>query len=254
MTADFSFEWRAKKFFDFSRFLGHSFVNKTYRSFRKTLYFWRMTVWDESALKVAEFLLQIKAIKLSPKEPFEWASGWKSPIYCDNRLTLSYPTIRTYIRQQFVKIIEETYAKPDVIAGVATGGIALGALVAQELGVPFCYIRSEMKDHGMQNQIEGVLNEGQNVVIIEDLVSTGMSSLKAVKAVREAGANVKGMVAIFTYGFEKAETAFADANCELTTLSNYESLVDQAFQSGFLNESEIEGIKEWRVSPSTWNA
>lgn len=213
-----------------------------------------MTVWDESALKVAEFLLQIKAIKLSPKEPFEWASGWKSPIYCDNRLTLSYPTIRTYIRQQVVKIIEETYAKPDVIAGVATGGIALGALVAQELGVPFCYIRSEMKDHGMQNQIEGVLNEGQNVVIIEDLVSTGMSSLKAVKAVREAGANVKGMVAIFTYGFEKAEAAFADANCELTTLSNYESLVDQAFQSGFLNESEIEGIKEWRVSPSTWKA
>lgn len=213
-----------------------------------------MTVWDESALKVAEFLLQIKAIKLSPKEPFDWASGWKSPIYCDNRLTLSYPTIRTYIRQQFVKIIEETYSKPDVIAGVATGGIALGALIAQELGVPFCYIRPESKGHGLQNQIEGVLNEGQNVVIIEDLVSTGMSSLKAVNAVREAGGTVKGMVAIFTYGFEKAETAFSDAGCDLITLSNYENLVYQALQSGFLNESEIERIKEWRLSPSTWKA
>jgi len=213
-----------------------------------------MTVWDESALKVAEFLLQIKAIKLSPSEPFQWASGWNSPIYCDNRLTLSYPTIRTYIRQQFVQIIESQFSKPDVIAGVATGGIALGALVAQELGVPFCYVRSNTKGHGLQNQIEGVLNEGQNVVVIEDLVSTGMSSLRAVDAVKAAGANVKGMVAIFTYGFEKAETAFNEAKCDLITLSNYENLIIQASQSGYLTEAEIDKVKQWRISPESWGA
>ncbi|MFK7756730.1 MAG: orotate phosphoribosyltransferase [Flavobacteriales bacterium] len=211
-----------------------------------------MIVWDESALKVAEFLLQIKAIKLSPSEPFEWASGWKSPIYCDNRLTLSYPTIRTYLRQQLVAVIESKYSKPDVIAGVATGGIALGALVAQELGVPFCYIRSNTKGHGLQNQVEGVLNEGQSVVIVEDLVSTGMSSLRAVEAVRAAGANVKGMTAIFTYGFEKAETAFNEAKVDLVTLSDYDNLINQAAQSGYLQEEEIEKIKAWRVSPETW--
>lgn len=213
-----------------------------------------MTVWDESALKVAEFLLQIKAIKLSPSDPFKWASGWNSPIYCDNRLTLSYPTIRTYIRQQFVQIIESEFAKPDVIAGVATGGIALGALVAQELGIPFCYVRSDSKGHGLQNQIEGVLSEGQNVVVIEDLVSTGMSSLRAVDAVKAAGANVKGMAAIFTYGFDKAEKAFKDAKCDLVTLSNYDNLITQAVQSGYLSEAELEKVKEWRVSPETWSA
>ncbi len=198
-------------------------------------------------------MLQIKAIKLSPSEPFEWASGWKSPIYCDNRLTLSYPTIRTYIRQQFVKIIETEFSKPDVIAGVATGGIALGALVAQELGVPFCYVRSGSKEHGLQNQVEGVLNEGQNVVVVEDLVSTGMSSLRAVDAVKEAGANVKGMVAIFTYGFEKAEQAFKEAKCDLITLSNYDNLIEQAVQSGYLTQGELEKVKEWRDNPSTWS-
>jgi len=213
-----------------------------------------MTVWDESALKVAEFLLQIKAIKLSPKEPFQWASGWNSPIYCDNRLTLSYPTIRTYIRQQFVQVIEKQYAKPDVVVGVATGGIAIGALVAQELGVPFAYVRSSSKGHGLQNQVEGVINPGQSAVVIEDLVSTGMSSLRAVEALRERDVNIKGMLAIFTYGFEKAVEAFKDAKCELTTLSNYENLIDQAYGSGYISQKELENLKEWRNSPETWSA
>lgn len=211
-----------------------------------------MTVWDESALKVAEFLLQIKSIKLSPEEPFTWSKGWKSPIYCDNRLTLSYPTIRTYIRQQFSQVIDKVYGKPDVIAGVATGGIAVGALVAQELGLPFIYVRSSSKGHGLQNRVEGMLVEGQSVVVIEDLVSTGGSSLEAVAALKERGAVIKGMAAIFTYGFPQAEEAFQKAECQLITLSNYSYLIEQAVSAGFIQENQLESLKKWRKNPEKW--
>lgn len=211
-----------------------------------------MILNDESALKVAEFLLQIKAIKLQPGKPFTWASGWKSPIYCDNRVTLSYPKVRTYIRQQFVNAINEKYAKPDVIAGVATGGIAQGALVAQELGLPFVYIRSEAKKHGLTNMIEGVVEKGQSVVVIEDLISTGGSSLKAVEALRDAGCEVKGMAAIFTYGFKAAEDNFKAAKCKLLTLSNYETLVKQALQSKYITEKDMKSLQEWRLNPAEW--
>lgn len=206
----------------------------------------------ESELKVAEFLLQIKAVRLTPSTPITWASGWKSPIYCDNRKTLSYPQIRTYIRQQFVEVITEQFGKPDVIAGVATGGIAMGALVAQDLGIPFVYVRSSAKAHGLTNQIEGVLETGQSVVVLEDLVSTGNSSLNAVKALKEAGASIKGMAAIFTYGFDIAEENFKEANCKLATLTNYDSLLQQALNTRFVKDEEIEALKEWRKSPSTW--
>lgn len=207
---------------------------------------------SESALKVAEFLLQIKAVKLQPNNPFTWASGWKSPIYCDNRVTLSYPQIRTFIRQQFVDAINENFGKPDVIAGVATGGIAQGALVAQEMGLPFVYVRSEAKKHGMTNMIEGYIEKGQSVVVIEDLISTGGSSLKAVDALREAGCDVKGMVAIFTYGFTVAEENFKKSKCKLATLSNYEILIEQALHSNYVSEKDLKTLKEWRLNPSEW--
>ncbi len=206
----------------------------------------------ECGLKVAEFLLQIKAIKLQPNDPFTWASGWNSPIYCDNRKILSYPKIRTYIRQQFVEMILEAYGKPDVIAGVATGGIAIGALVAEEMGVPFVYVRSSTKDHGLQNKVEGVLDSSQNVVIVEDLVSSGKSSLDALEAIREIGCQVKGMAAIFTYGFGIAQDNFKGANCKLATLSNYTCLLKQATASNYINENDISSLKEWRTSPSSW--
>src|SRR5215217_6504173 len=182
----------------------------------------------ETEQQVAEFLLQIKAIKLQPTNPFTWASGWKSPIYCDNRKTLSYPSIRTFIRQAYAEVILEKYGKPDVIAGVATGGIAQGALVAQELGIPFIYVRSTPKGHGMGNQIEGDFEAGQKVVVIEDLISTGGSSLQAVEALRNAGCEVKGLVAIFTYDFDVAKTNFAQAACPYETLTNYDFLMEQA--------------------------
>ena len=207
---------------------------------------------DESALKIAEFLLQIKAIKLQPNKPFTWASGWKSPIYCDNRVTLSYPKVRTFIRQEFVNAITEKFGKPDVIAGVATGGIAQGALVAQELGLPFVYIRSEAKKHGLTNMIEGKIEKGQSVVVIEDLISTGGSSLKAVEALREAGCEVKGMAAIFTYGFKTANDNFKKAKCKLTTLSNYEILIKQALHSNYITDKDLKSLKEWRENPSEW--
>lgn len=208
---------------------------------------------EECGLKVAEFLLKIKAVKLQPDDPFTWASGWKSPIYCDNRKTLSYPEIRTYLRQRFVDVIEETYGKPDVIAGVATGGIAIGALVAQELGLPFIYVRSSSKAHGLNNQIEGDLRPGQSVVVIEDLVSSGKSSLVAVDALREAGATVKGMAAIFTYGFDLAKENFTKHDCKLTTLSDYSLLLRQAVESNYISEDKLETLGEWRNSPNTWN-
>ena len=211
-----------------------------------------MTPFDNSALKIAEFLLQIKAIKLQPEQPFTWASGWKSPIYCDNRKTLSYPQIRTFIRQQFVSLINEKFATPDVIAGVATGGIAIGALVAQEMGLPFVYIRSEAKKHGLTNMIEGELTSGQNVVVIEDLISTAGSSLKAVEALREKGANVKGMVAIFTYGFDVANEKLKEANCITNSLCDYNTLIEVALKHEYINESDLESLKKWRENPSIW--
>lgn len=211
-----------------------------------------MKLNEESASKIAEFLLQIKAIKLEPTKPFTWASGWNSPIYCDNRITLSFPKIRTYIRQQYVNSILEEFGKPDVIAGVATGGIAQGALIAQELGLPFVYIRSEAKKHGLTNMIEGVVEKGQSVVVIEDLISTGGSSLKAVEALREAGCEVKGMVAIFTYGFKTAADSFKKAKCKLVTLSDYDTLIQQALQSNYIAEKNLKSLKEWRENPSEW--
>lgn len=210
-------------------------------------------VYDvECGLKVAEFLLKIKAVKLQPDDPFTWASGWKSPIYCDNRKTLSYPEIRTYLRQRFVDLILDTYGKPDVIAGVATGGIAIGALVAQELGLPFIYVRASSKSHGLNNQIEGDLREGQSVVVIEDLVSSGKSSLVAVEALRQAGATVKGMAAIFTYGFDVATENFKSYNCKLVTLSDYSLLLQEAVESEYITEDKMETLNEWRTSPNTW--
>ena len=211
-----------------------------------------MILNDDKASKVAEFLLQIKAVKLQPNNPFTWASGIKSPIYCDNRVTLSYPQIRTYIRQAFAESIVDNFGKPDVIAGVATGGIAQGALVAQELGLPFIYVRSEAKSHGMGNQIEGYYEEGQKVVLVEDLISTGGSSLKAVAALREANMDVKGLVAIFTYGFDIAEKNFNDAACAYRTLTNYETLLDRAMSDNLISENDVKSLKEWKVDPKSW--
>lgn len=211
-----------------------------------------MILKDEAALKIAEFLLQIKAIKLQPNNPFTWASGWKSPIYCDNRITLSYPKIRTYIRQQLAYAIEEKFGKPEVIAGVATGAIAQGALVAEAMGLPFVYVRSSAKDHGLSNLIEGELKEGQNVVVVEDLVSTGKSSLAAVEAIRARDCEVKGMVSIFTYGFKAATENFKKSKCPLVSLTNYDTLLHQALQTGYINEGDIKLLKSWKENPEEW--
>lgn len=206
----------------------------------------------DSALKVAEFLLQIKAVKLSPNEPFTWASGWKSPIYCDNRVTLSYPAIRTYIRQEFVAAIQASFGSFDAIVGVATGGIAQGALVAQDLGLPFAYVRSSSKGHGMQNRIEGHLEASSKVVVIEDLVSTGMSSLSAVEALRASGHEVKGMAAIFTYGFDLAAENFEKAKCKMLALSNYNLLIEQALKLNYIDETALASLNAWREAPDQW--
>ena len=208
---------------------------------------------QETALALANFLLQIKAIKLNPASPFTWASGLKSPIYCDNRITLSYPQIRTFIREAFVKMCVARYGKPDLIAGVATGGIPQGALVAQELGLPFCYVRSEAKSHGLNNQVEGIVPQGASVVVIEDLVSTGKSSLAAVEALREKGANVKGMMAIFTYQLDAAADAFKKANCDLVTISNYEALIKKAVEENYVSDDQMASLIEWRKSPQAWS-
>ncbi len=202
--------------------------------------------------QIAEKLLQCKAIKLQPSEPFTWASGWKSPIYCDNRKTLAFPEIRSYIKNAFSEIIKEKFLKFDVIAGVATGAIAQGALVADLLSKPFCYIRSAPKDHGLTNLIEGDLQPGQKVVVIEDLISTGGSSLKAVEAIRNAGAEVIGMVAIFTYGFPNAIENFDKANVNLITLGNYNSLIDIAIETGYVKKEQLEILKKWREAPDKW--
>lgn len=206
----------------------------------------------DNATKIAEFLLQIKAVKLQPNDPFTWSSGWKSPIYCDNRKTLSYPNVRTYIRQSFSQLILNEYGKPDLIAGVATGGIAHGVLVAQELGVPFVYVRSSAKKHGLGNQIEGDYQKGHNVVVIEDLISTGGSSLEAVEALREGGLNVKAVVAIFSYGFDESKTRFEKAKCPLKVLSNYDILIDRALENGAISNDDLASLKEWRVVPDQW--
>lgn len=207
---------------------------------------------EDKALKVAEFLLQIKAVKLNPKDPFTWASGIKSPIYCDNRVTLSYPQIRTFIRQAFAEAILESFGKPDVIAGVATGGIAQGALVAEELGLPFIYVRSSAKGHGMGNLIEGYFEKGQRVVVIEDLISTGGSSLKAVEALRDAGLEVKGLLAIFSYGFDVATQNFNEAHCPYITLSNYDILLQKAVSDNVLSEADLSSLQSWRTNPKEW--
>ncbi|HTK20493.1 MAG TPA: orotate phosphoribosyltransferase, partial [Mucilaginibacter sp.] len=202
--------------------------------------------------QVAEFLLQIKAIKLQPDNPFTWASGWKSPIYCDNRVTLSHPTIRTYIRQKLTQIIQEEFGSVDCIAGVATAGIPQGALVAQELGLPFIYVRSKPKDHGTGSMIEGEVIPGQRVVVIEDLISTGKSSLQAVQALKDAGCTVAGLAAIFSYGFDQATENFKEAKCKFFTLSNYNALLKYAQDNNYISASESDILSKWRVSPSTW--
>ena len=196
--------------------------------------------------------MDIKAIKLQPNEPFTWASGWKSPIYCDNRKALSYADVRTFIKCAFADLARQKYADVDVVAGVATGAIAQGALVADLLGKPFIYVRSAPKDHGLANLIEGDLKAGQKVLVIEDLISTGGSSLKAVAALRDAGAEVLGMLAIFTYGFPVAANAFKEANVQLDTLSNYDDLIAEAVTRGYVSGSDIEALKQWRQDPANW--
>ena len=211
-----------------------------------------MILNKDTAKKTAELLLQIKAIKLSPNDPFNWASGWKSPIYCDNRITLSYPPVRVFLKEEIAKIVELEYGKPDVIAGVATGAIAIGVLVAQELGVPFIYVRPEPKKHGRKNQIEGHLDSGQNVVVIEDLISTGGSSLKAVESLRESGIEVKGLAAIFTYGFSESEDRFNKAECPYSTLTDYTTLLEKALDSNYIKEQNLHLLREWSREPSKW--
>ena len=211
-----------------------------------------MVLNKETAQQIAKSLLQIKAIILNPSEPFVWSSGWHSPIYCDNRITLSHTEVRTYIRQFLVEGILSKYGKPDIIAGVATGAIAHGVLVAQELGLPFAYVRASSKDHGRQNLIEGSIESGQSVVVIEDLVSSGKSSLAAVSALREKGLVVNGMAAIFTYGFDQAKQNFENANCDLFTLGDYQTLIEQALQTKYITENEVAILKQWRENPSQW--
>lgn len=206
----------------------------------------------DTAKQIAKSLLQIKAIILNPDEPFKWASGWNSPIYCDNRIALSHPEVRTYVRQKLTEGIIEKYGKPDVIAGVATGAIAQGALVAQELGVPFIYVRANPKSHGRQNLVEGKVESGQSVVVIEDLISSGKSSLAAVDALKSIGCNVLGMGAIFSYGFDQAKSNFEQAECTLFTLGNYDKLIEQALETKYITEQDMAQLKTWRIDPSNW--
>ncbi|WP_396182040.1 orotate phosphoribosyltransferase [Flavobacterium sp.] len=207
---------------------------------------------NNTAQQTAELLLQINAIKLETKNHFTWASGWKSPIYCDNRVILSFPAVRNYIRDEFVKQIEAKFGRPDVIAGVATGAIGIGILVAEAMGLPFVYVRPEAKMHGRQNQVEGFLQKGQTVIVVEDLISTGGSSLMAVEALRNEGANVKGMAAIFTYGFPISEEKIAAAKLDVYTLSNYENLIEKAVEKKYVSEEELETLQSWNSNPSEW--
>lgn len=206
----------------------------------------------QTAHQVASFLLETEAVKLSPATPFKWSSGWNSPIYCDNRVTLSFPYIRSYIKDQLAALIKANFQDAEAIAGVATAGIAQGALVADLLEMPFLYVRPQPKSHGMGNQIEGRLLEGQKVVLVEDLISTGGSSLKAAAAVQAAGGEVVGMAAIFTYGFSVADENFRKAGIELHCLSNYQALTEAALANGYIPESAMAALAEWRKSPETW--
>ena len=207
---------------------------------------------SETEKQVAEFLLQIKAIKLQPNNPFTWASGWKSPIYCDNRITLSHPTVRTYIRQQLTRVVQDTFGAVECIAGVATAGIPQGALVAQEMGLPFIYVRAKPKDHGRGNMIEGEVMPGKRVVVIEDLISTGKSSLHAVEALRGADYTVAGLAAVFTYGFDVATENFKQANCPYITLSNYNALIKYAVENQYISETDVQLLETWRENPAEW--
>lgn len=201
---------------------------------------------------LAENLLKISAIKLQPEHPFTWASGWNSPIYTDNRKTLSYPSVRTFIKEEMCRLIMENFGTPDAIAGVATGAIAMGAMVADDLGLPYVYVRSTPKDHGLENLIEGNLKPGQKVVVIEDLISTGGSSLKAVEAIRAAGCEVVGMAAIFTYGFPIAINRFKEAGVNLVTLSNYNAMLESALETKYIRAEDLDTLKEWRKDPANW--
>ncbi|MBP1630605.1 MAG: orotate phosphoribosyltransferase [Bacteroidetes bacterium] len=212
-----------------------------------------MNTNKETAIQAAQFLLQIKAIKLNNENPFTWASGRKSPIYCDNRVTLSYPEIRTFLRQQYVAKVNELFSDVDVIAGVATGGIAQGVLVAQDLGKPFVYVRPEEKKHGLTNKIEGDIKPGQTVLVIEDLISTGKSSLLAVDALRAAGCEVKGMAAIFTYGLDVAAKAFEDKNVALLTITDYDTLIETAIEHDYIKEEDLTSLSKWRENPEKWS-
>lgn len=203
---------------------------------------------------LAEKLLKISAIKLQPDNPFTWASGWNSPIYTDNRVTLSYPEVRSFIKVELCRLILERFPEANAVAGVATGAIAQGALVADTLGLPYAYVRSTPKDHGLENLIEGDLRPGSKVVVVEDLISTGGSSLKAVAAVRAAGCEVVGMVAMFSYGFPVAQKAFKDADVELVTLSNYNAMLDAALSTNYIREEDLDTLREWRKDPSIWTA
>jgi orotate phosphoribosyltransferase len=213
-----------------------------------------ITSTQEISAKVAAYLLQIKAIKLNADDPFTWASGWKSPIYCDNRMSLSYPEVRTYIKEALCKVIKEKYPDAEAIAGVATAGIPQGALVAEEMGLPFVYVRSKPKGHGMENMIEGKVTPGQKVVVIEDLISTGGSSLKASQDLINAEFEVLGMAAIFTYGFPLADENFKKAQIDLVTLSDYEAMLPIAVREGYLTEGQVQSLQEWREDPSIWRA
>ncbi len=206
------------------------------------------------AQTVARQLLQIEAVRLQPQNPFTWSSGWQSPIYCDNRITLAYPAIRTYICQALAELVRQEFPAAQVVAGVATAGIPQGVLVAQALDLPFCYVRPEPKKHGMGNQIEGKLEPGQRVVVVEDLISTGGSSLKVVETLRQAGAEVVGMLAIFTYGFALAEANFRQANVRLHCLSNYDTLIEEAQQLHYVAEAALESLAAWRQNPAIWTA
>lgn len=202
--------------------------------------------------QIARYLLQIQAVKLRPKEPFTWSSGWLSPIYCDNRVTLSHPEARTFIKKALSDAIRLNFPTVEVIAGVATAGVAQGALVADVMGLPYCYVRPEPKKHGMGNQIEGRLDAGRKVVVIEDLISTGGSSLKVVEALRQAGAEVLGMAAIFTYGFPLADDNFKAANVPLLCLSDYAALIDEAQTMGYVQPEQLESLAAWRNDPAGW--
>ncbi|MDG2139759.1 MAG: orotate phosphoribosyltransferase [Flavobacteriales bacterium] len=211
-----------------------------------------MVNYHEDAKQIAKYLLQINAIILQPNNPFTWASGWKSPIYCDNRKSLSFPQIRTHIRINICEIIKEKYPHVNVIAGVATGGIAIGCLIAEELGLPFIYIRSSNKEHGRKNLIEGYYNQGQTVVVIEDLISSGKSSLAAVKALRDEDLIVKGLISIFSYGFKAADNNFKDHDCEKTSLCDYNTLVNEALKSNYIEKEDVELLNQWRENPEKW--